>query len=351
MRVLGTGGTISCTHDAAGALVPTLDTAALVRQADCDRGDIIAEDVMSLDSSSITLAQIDELLDHIEAAQRTSRAVVVLHGTDTMEETLMAAHLLLPPAVSSVSSVPAGSSVPPVPIVFTGAQRPADDPHPDGPANISGAINLATELATKLATELTTARAASGTSGVFLHFGGRTLAAAGTYKFHTTDDDAFRSSSPHPAGVALGGAPLRTQGPRPRLQGRTVPIITTYAGDDGRQLTALSARLEAEPIDGLVIAALGSGNLPLPVADALRELQATHPSLPVVLSTRVPEGSVHAVYGGAGGGASLVEGSDGALSLAGFLSPAQARIQLLANAAAADTTESAESAESAGASR
>lgn len=344
IRVLGTGGTISCTHDAAGALVPTLDTAALVRQAGCDHGDIIAEDVMSLDSSSITLAQIDELFDHIEAAQRTSRAVVVLHGTDTMEETLMAAHLLLSPAGSSVSSVP------PVPIVFTGAQRPADDPHPDGPANISGAINLATELATKLAT----ARAASGTSGVFLHFGGRTLAAAGTYKFHTTDDDAFRSSSPHPAGVALGGAPLRTQGPRPRLQGRTVPIITTYAGDDGRQLTALSARLEAEPIDGLVIAALGSGNLPLPVADALRELQATHPSLPVVLSTRVPEGSVHAVYGGAGGGASLVEGSDGALSLAGFLSPAQARIQLLANAAAADTTESTEStesAESAGASR
>lgn len=345
IRVLGTGGTISCTHDAAGALVPTLDTAALVRQAGCDHGDIIAEDVMSLDSSSITLAQIDELLDHIEAAQRTSRAVVVLHGTDTMEETLMAAHLLLSPAGSSVSSVP------PVPIVFTGAQRPADDPHPDGPANISGAINLATELATKLATELTTARAASGTSGVFLHFGGRTLAAAGTYKFHTTDDDAFRSSSPHPAGVALGGAPLRTQGPRPRLQGRTVPIITTYAGDDGRQLTALSARLEAEPIDGLVITALGSGNLPLPVADALRELQATHPNLPVVLSTRVPEGSVHAVYGGAGGGASLVEGSDGALSLAGFLSPAQARIQLLANAAAADTTESTESTESAGASR
>lgn len=329
IRVLGTGGTISCTHDAAGALVPTLDTAALVRQAGCDRGDIIAEDVMSLDSSSITLAQIDELLDHIEAAQRTSRAVVVLHGTDTMEETLMAAHLLLSPVGSSVL---AGSSVSPVPVVFTGAQRPADDPHPDGPSNISGAIKLATELAT--------ARAASGTSGVFLHFGGRTLAAAGTYKFHTTDDDAFRSSSPHPAKVALGGAPLMTQGPRPRLQGRTVPIITTYAGDDGRQLTALSARLEAEPVDGLVIAALGSGNLPLPVADALRELQATHPTLPVVLSTRVPEGSVHAVYGGAGGGASLVKGSDGALSLAGFLSPAQARIQLLANAAAADTTES-----------
>lgn len=333
IRVLGTGGTISCTHDAAGALVPTLDTAALVRQAGCDRGDIIAEDVMSLDSSSITLAQIDELLDHIEAAQRTSRAVVVLHGTDTMEETLMAAHLLLPPAVSSV---PAGSSVPPVPVVFTGAQRPADDPHPDGPSNISGASKLATEFTTELAS--------SGTSGVFLHFGGRTLAAAGTYKFHTTDDDAFRSSSPHPAEVAPGRAPLRTQGPRPRLQGRTVPIITTYAGDDGRQLTALSARLEAEPIDGLVITALGSGNLPLPVADALRELQATHPSLPVVLSTRVPEGSVHAVYGGAGGGASLVEASGGALSLAGFLSPAQARIQLLANAAVADTTESAESA-------
>lgn len=327
IRVLGTGGTISCTHDAAGALVPTLDTAALVRQAGCDRGDIIAEDVMSLDSSSITLAQIDELLDHIEAAQRTSRAVVVLHGTDTMEETIMAAHLLLPPAVSSVSSVP------PVPVVFTGAQRPADDPRPDGPSNISGAINLATEL--------TAARAASGTSGVFLHFGGRTLAAAGTYKFHTTNDDAFRSSSPHPAEVAPGGAPIRTQGPRPRLQGRTVPIITTYAGDDGRQLTALSARLEAEPIDGLVITALGSGNLPLPVADALRELQATYPSLPVVLSTRVPEGSVHAVYGGAGGGASLVEGSGGALSLAGFLSPAQARIQLLANAAVANTAESA----------
>ena len=54
--------------------------------------------------------------------------MVVTHGTDTMEESCYLADLLLQ------SDKPA---------VFTGAQRPHDDPLPDGPRNLLGAVRTA----------------------------------------------------------------------------------------------------------------------------------------------------------------------------------------------------------------
>ncbi|HIW96532.1 MAG TPA: asparaginase [Candidatus Corynebacterium gallistercoris] len=301
IRVLGTGGTISCTHDASGHLVPTLNTADLLAQAGFAGqlgATLVADDVMSIDSSSVTLSQLDELLGHISRAREGSAAVVVLHGTDTMEETLMAVDLRF------------GADVP---VIFTGAQRPADDPSPDGPGNIAGAVELAQKLYDQ-----------SG-GGAWLHFGGEDLPARGAYKAHTTADAPFRSAvaggGDDPTPVICGDSVGRSG----TLAGLRVPIVATYSGDDG----SLVRFATSQPIDGLVIEALGSGNVPQPVAEALGELATRRPEVPVVISTRVVEGGVAAIYGGAGGGASLAALGTGAWATGGSLRPSQLRMALL----------------------
>lgn len=303
IRVLGTGGTIACTHDASGHLVPTLSTAELLAQAgfhqEVGKG-LVAADVMSIDSSSITLEQIDELLDHIDEARKCASAVIVLHGTDTMEETLMAASLAF------------GSGIP---IVFTGAQRPADDAEPDGLDNIAGAIALARQDSIR------------SRGGVWLSFGGTTLPARGVYKAHTTARHAFHNAQDGKQAGKQAGKVNRDElnGQRGRLASLMVPIIATCAGDNG----AMMRHAVSQPIDGLVIEALGSGNVPGPVADALEDLATKRPEVPVIITTRVPEGGVAAVYGGSGGGASLAAMGGGSWSTGGMLRPSQARMALL----------------------
>lgn len=319
--VLGTGGTISCTHSPDGDLVPTLNCADIVAQAQVPQGiQVVPHDVMSIDSSSITLPQIDQLVAHIDSFYTPAPAgIVVLHGTDTMEESALAAACALEL---------------PCPVVFTGAQRPGDDAAPDGPANLSRAF----------------AALASGELSPDVHivFGDAILPARGAYKAHTTAETAFRNAladsgqeapSPGSAGTGSGSEetePEPTSVPAPpQIAGLNVPIVTTFAGDDGLLIRALRERDGAGSdrdgaIHGLVLAAMGSGNIPTAVAAELSAWRADRSAqageLPVVVCSRVPTGGVSFVYGGSGGGAQLAR--DG-LRSGGALRPSQARIELL----------------------
>ena len=311
--ILGTGGTISCTHSPDGDLVPSLACSDIVGQAHIPQGvEPVAHDIMSIDSSSITLPQIDELIGHINSfCSPAPIGIVVLHGTDTMEESAVAAACALQL---------------PCPVVFTGAQRPGDDAAPDGPANLSRALAA---LATG---ELD--------PGVHIVFGDSIVAARGAYKAHTTADTAFRNALAD-SNVAQDSAsrPFKSSdAPNPpRIAGLFVPIITTFAGDDGQLLRALHERDRKEgTVDGLVLAAMGSGNIPTAVAEELTTWRASRRALnradlPVVVCSRVPTGGVSFVYGGTGGGAQLAR--DG-LRSGGALRPSQARIELLYELAA-----------------
>lgn len=278
--VISTGGTIASTANDRGALVPTLTGEELVARCGTTR-QVRAIDVASLDSSSMGLAEIDMLRDTVRTSLLDdSASLVITHGTDSMAETALALDLV---------------HADPRPVVLTGAMRPADHAHPDGPANLRGAIEVA---------------ATRRDTGVLVHFAGETLPARGLMKTQTTAEHAFTltSSTPLPRPMAVPAAPL---------DGLNIPIIRAWAGADDALIRALG------PIDGLVLEALGSGNVSAGMGGAVAKLLRR--GVPVVVATSVPYGEVSFAYGGAGGGSTL--GDLGALP-AGYLSAGQARIAL-----------------------
>ena len=278
--VISTGGTIASTANARGALVPTLTGEELVARCGTTR-QVRAIDVASLDSSSLGLAEIDMLRETVRTSLLDdSASLVITHGTDSMAETALALDL-----VHSDSR----------PVVLTGAMRSADHAHPDGPANLRGAIEVA---------------ATRRDTGVLVHSAGETLPARGLMKTQTTAEHAFTltSGSPLPRPMAVPPAPLAEL---------NIPIIRAWAGADDALIRALG------PIDGLVLEALGSGNVSACMGGAVAKLLRR--GLPVVVATSVPYGEVSFAYGGAGGGSTL--GDLGALP-AGYLSAGQARIAL-----------------------
>lgn len=286
--VIATGGTIACTTDPdTGARTPTLSGEELVRAAD-PLETVRVYDAAQLDSSSLGLGEIDTLVDLARRALDDAHigGIVITHGTDSMAETALALDLFHDD---------------PRPIVLTGAQLPADHPSADGPANLKRAISLAADPLSR-------------GQGVMVTFGGDTLAARGLLKRDTTERRAFALTAPLalPRPTPLAPAPLA---------GVNVPILRAWPGADGELVDLVRA---AHP-DGIVVEALGSGNVSAGMGEALgRALDA---GIPVVVATSVPFGEVTFDYGGAGGGSSL--GERGALP-GGWLRAGQARIALAA---------------------
>lgn len=272
VRVLTTGGTIASTRDEHGVSRPG---AALGMHAD----GIVVREVMAKDSSTLNFTDLDILTGAVvdALAEDGCIGVVVLHGTDTMEESALIVDLFHDDER---------------PVVFTGAQRTADHHDPDGPSNVAAAV----------------AAAQSG-HGVSIAFGGRLLQARGAFKNHTSDLDAFRSAAlPRPKAF-----------PRQPIAGVRVDIVALYPGVDGVQIDAC----RAAGASGIVLEAMGSGNANVSIVQAVREAVAA--GVHVVVTTRVPFGEVSPTYGGGGGGHDLLDA--GAVFSRG-LRAGQARIQL-----------------------
>ncbi|QGU04991.1 asparaginase [Corynebacterium comes] len=294
IALLTTGGTIACTTDDSGTLRPTvtgqelLDAVVHLLPHPLTSADITVRELTRLDSSAITLADLDGLIAavHEALASPDIDGVVITHGTDSMEDTAFA-----------LDCFHADER----PVVLTGSQRAFDHPGSDGPGNLVDALRLAADPLARR-------------QGALIAFGGWTIPARGALKRHTTDLDGFMS-----------GVPRESRRPAPvpvaPLAGFNVPVLASWAGAD-RSLVDAALAAGAR---GLVVEALGAGNIGpdmgAGVADALDS------GIPVVITTRVPAGKVTLAYGGGGGGATL--GSRGAIS-AGHLRAGQARMALVA---------------------
>jgi L-asparaginase len=291
VAVIATGGTIASQRGASGASAPTLTGERLLARVPRTGCRLRTMDLMAKDSASLTLEDIQRISDAVQTQMRDPgvAGVVVLHGTDAMEETALRVHL---------------QQLLTKPVIFTGAQFTSDHAKSDGPANLSGAIAAA----------LCPEHAAQG---VMLYFDGKLLPVWGVYKYSTEMADAFRQARPMASPESLG------------LEGDVgavrVDIVAVYPGCDQ---THLQASLAAGA-DGIVLAALGSGNANPRLVEAVRHCTAR--AVPVVVSSRVPSGILASGYGGGGGGHDLA--AAGAIH-ASILRPGQARILLAALIAA-----------------
>jgi L-asparaginase len=257
--VVTTGGTISTSADEEGVLRPVHGGAELVAGLD-----VQVIDLFTLDSSQLTPAEWLRIGAAVTAAAHGADGVVVTHGTDTMEETALWLELTYGGAA---------------PVVVTGAALSADDPNADGPGNLRDALAVA---ASPQARDL----------GVMTCFAGAVLPALGTTK---VGGPGLFGGRP-PVGKVGDGVFLMTGNKERAFLGTVtdvprVDIVAAYPGADGSAIDAFALA----GARGLVVEALGAGNVGSPVVEAVRRACAR--GLAVAVTTRVPGGRTAALYG------------------------------------------------------
>jgi L-asparaginase len=316
--ILFTGGTISMTVDASGAIVPALGWREIVARVPELGGiaEVECEDFSRLPGPHVTPEQMWRLARRAAAwlERPDVDGLVITHGTDTLEETAFFLHLVL------TSDKP---------IVLLGAMHPSSDPDWDGPANLRAALRVAASPGAK-------------GRGALIALGGIVLSAAEARKLHSTKPAAFGSPGSGPVGIVekdhvrfLRPGPTRPSwqaagtepGLRiPRIEAR-VDLVSAAAGADDR---FVRCALESGT-RGLAVEAFGNGNVPPGLREGIRAAIAA--GIPVVVATRAVAGGVSPRYGYEGGGRDLV--SLGAL-MAGHLSGLKARILLMVALGAGD---------------
>jgi len=225
--------------------------------------------------------------------------VIISHGTDTLEETAYWLDL----TVDSEK-----------PVVLIGAQRNASEPDFDGPRNLLNAVRIAVDPQSR-------------GKGAMLAMNNQINAAREVTKTHTSSVETFKSGDFGFLGevdfdrIVYWRSPLRRQ--HVPIKAESMPyveIVPMYGGADGYLIRAAldhGAR-------GLVVQGLGWGNVNQPMFAAIKEAIAK--GVPVVITSRVPNGRVLPNYGWEGGGRTLVEA--GAV-MGDDLSPQKARILLM----------------------
>lgn len=302
VAVIFTGGTIASRVEAsAGGAVPTLRGEEIIaRTPGLERvAEVEPIDWGLVPASHMGFVEIIDIARLIEAAlaRPDIDGVVVVQGTDTLEETSFGFDLL----VRSEK-----------PVVVTGAMRNASQPDYEGPRNLLDAVACAAAPALR-------------GQGAVVVLDGRIIGADVAVKTHATAIDTFQPRDGEILGevqegfVRLDGRRTPVRLPRiPERAAEPVHLITVATGMDGALIRGVARPRPA----GLVVAATGSGNTPADVQAAAIELMAD--GTVVVLTTRCAGGSVEPTYAFPGGGATWARAG----ALLSRLSPPKARIAL-----------------------
>jgi len=303
VAIIFTGGTIaSKLSDAFGGVVPALsasdilDAVPQIRQL----ADIEAVEYGKFPGPHMTPERMFEVrtIAHRLLARDDISGVVVTHGTDTLEETAF----LLDCTIDS-----------PKPIVVVGAMRNSSEPDWDGPRNLRDAVAIACNPQFR-------------GMGTLVCLAGVINAASEVTKTDTEEVNTFRSLDFGPLGRISNGVPIRYRMPIHRQTFPTqrmpsnVPLIKCYAGMDGSMVRDAVER----GAEGIVIEAMGVGNVPPPVFYEL--VAAVERGIPVVLVSRCPVGRAEHIYAYEGAGKHLYQAG---VIFADFLNGQKARIKLL----------------------
>lgn len=289
--VLGTGGTIAGKATQASdnlgytaAQVSVADLLALVPGMNRVLGGctLVSEQVAQIDSKDMSFAVWQVLAQRVQhhLAQSDVQAVVITHGTDTLEETAYFLHAVLPAQWLGRK-----------PVVLTCAMRPATSLSPDGPQNLLDAMAVAL---------------CPQACGVVVVAAGSVHGALDVQKNHTYRPDAFSSGDAGALGYVEEGQlrllrnwPLaQSEQAQPAIEKIAtldhwprVEIVMNYAGGSAYMVDAMLQPLPGVPaLQGLVVAATGNGTLHHALEAALR--RASQAGVRVVRASRCANGRV-----------------------------------------------------------
>lgn len=197
-------------------------------------------------------------------------AVVITHGTDTMEETAYFLNLV----VKSDK-----------PVVLVGSMRPATAISADGPANLYNGV-------------ATAASPGARGRGVLVVLNDKIQGARNVTKTNTTNVETFESPNRGPVGLVNSGKIAWFERMEKKHTARsefavdaktTLPRVDVIYAHSNMDASLIRAAIK-DGAKGLVIAGVGDGNMSKEALDALA--QAVKNGVVVVRSTRLPSGMV-----------------------------------------------------------
>jgi L-asparaginase len=280
IRVVGTGGTIASTQEAAedGGYSLSEQAEAIVNAVPIldEFAEITFSQPVQKPSPFLTAEDyVSVSKDIMRAAEEGVDGVIVTHGTDAIEEDAFFQDVVLDLDI---------------PVCFVGAMRPADAISADGPANLLSAVRVCTREEFHLDDE---------PSGVYVVMNETILAARDARKTHTSRVDTFKSEFAGPIGVLDDGEIVLYREPGSytanlpyhnldAVADQNVPIAGTGAGHDAY---LLEQAMDGEyDVDGLVVETTGNGGTQPDIYNATSE--AAEMGIPVGTSTRVYWGAM-----------------------------------------------------------
>ncbi|SEM85839.1 L-asparaginase [Mesobacillus persicus] len=261
---------------------------------------LIVEEPFHLPSPHITLRDmmtLKQMLDHY-AEKNWIDGAVITHGTDTLEETAYFLDL----------TVKAN-----FPIVVTGAMRSSNEIGSDGLYNLISAIRVASSEDAR-------------NKGVLVVLNDEIHTAENVTKTHTSNVSTFQSPQFGPIGIVTKQGILFHHMPSYHENyaisdiTKKVVIVKAHAGMDSSLLLAV----QDLKVHGVVIEALGQGNMPPATVPGIKALIANN--IPVVIVSRAFNGIVQDIYAYEGGGKQLKEAG---VIFSNGLNGQKARIKLL----------------------
>lgn len=301
LLVIHTGGTISMSQDQSNKVV-TNDTNPISMHQDVinQYAQIDELNPFNVPSPHMTIQHVKQLKDIILEAvtNKYYDGFVITHGTDTLEETAFLLDLIL-----GIEQ----------PVVITGAMRSSNEIGSDGLYNYISAIRVASDEKARH-------------KGVMVVFNDEIHTARNVTKTHTSNTNTFQSPNHGPLGVLTKDRvqfhhmPYRQQALENVNDKLNVPLVKVYMGMPGDIFSFYSR----EGIDGMVIEALGQGNIPPSALEGIQQLVSLN--IPIVLVSRSFNGIVSPTYAYDGGGYQLAQ--QGFIFSNGLNGP-KARLKLL----------------------
>ncbi|HDJ2959346.1 TPA: asparaginase [Staphylococcus aureus] len=301
LLVIHTGGTISMSQDQSNKVV-TNDTNPISMHQDVinQYAQIDELNPFNVPSPHMTIQHVKQLKDIILEAvtNKYYDGFVITHGTDTLEETAFLLDLIL-----GIEQ----------PVVITGAMRSSNEIGSDGLYNYISAIRVVSDEKARH-------------KGVMVVFNDEIHTARNVTKTHTSNTNTFQSPNHGPLGVLTKDRvqfhhmPYRQQALENVNDKLNVPLVKAHMGMPGDIFSFYSR----EGIDGMVIEALGQGNIPPSALEGIQQLVSLN--IPIVLVSRSFNGIVSPTYAYDGGGYQLAQ--QGFIFSNGLNGP-KARLKLL----------------------